>query len=256
VIPGPRPAKGHGRPTGGRGAARAGVPAAHLTSTPGLAAAPDPGTPCQPLVSVSRTPRGWAVVTPRGVEPAADLVEALSLADLVAEEYGISLEPDRSTRRSARGPAEAACAEAEADPRVAALERTVAQLEHALAARVTTERAIGVLAERNGTGARAAFEALRQEARSQGRPVHQLAREVLDGLPADDAATPQPRAENARTEGVTLHVAATGPQPPATNGRVRRVPAAAPAAGSAITAPVTGPLASGPAADRLAEGRS
>jgi AmiR/NasT family two-component response regulator len=68
---------------------------------------------------------------------------------------------------------------------VAALERTVAQLEHALAARVTTERAIGVLAERHGTTPRSAFEGMRREARSQGRPVAELAREVLDTLPAE-----------------------------------------------------------------------
>jgi hypothetical protein len=58
----------------------------------------------------------------------------------------------------------------------------VAQLEHALAARVSTERAIGVLAERHGVNPRDAFESLRRSARSQGRPVAELAREVLDGL--------------------------------------------------------------------------
>jgi hypothetical protein len=118
-----------------------------------------------------------------GTEDAADLVEGLSLADLVAEELGILVEPDRSARRSARGPS--GTAEDEADPvdaRVAELERTVAQLEHALAARVSTERAIGVLAERHAISARAAFESLRGDARSQGRPVAALAREVLDSL--------------------------------------------------------------------------
>ena len=74
------------------------------------------------------------------------------------------------------------------DARVAALERTVAQLEHALAARVSTERAIGVLAERHGISARSAFESLRGDARSQGRPVAELAREVLDGLGDETAA--------------------------------------------------------------------
>jgi hypothetical protein len=138
-------------------------------------------------VALTRTPQGWAVVSPAGIEGVADLVEGLSLADLVIEELGALPEPDRSARRSARGPAQPP---AEVDPvaaRIAALERTVAQLEHALAARVATERAIGVLAERHGTGPRSAFENLRREARSQGRPVADLAREVLDGL-ADDAA--------------------------------------------------------------------
>src|SRR5918994_135957 len=75
------------------------------------------------------------------------------------------------------------------DARIAALERTVAQLEHALAARVATERAIGVLAERFGTHPRAAFETLRRDARSSGRPVADIAREVLDAMvPRDDPA--------------------------------------------------------------------
>lgn len=145
-----------------------------------------------PPVSLTRTSRGWSVTSPIGSEDAADLVEGLSLADLVAEELGGLVEPDRSARRSARGPAGAV--EDEADPvdaRIAALERTVAQLEHALAARVSTERAIGVLAERHGIAARAAFESLRGDARSQGRPVADLAREVLDGLGAETPAQPE-----------------------------------------------------------------
>jgi hypothetical protein len=137
-------------------------------------------------VSVTRTPRGWTVVTPTGRSAVDDLVEGMSLADLIAEELGATLEPDRNARRSARGPAGAADPGDPVDARIAALERTVAQLEHALAARVTTERAIGVLAERHGTTPRSAFESLRRDARSQGRPVHELAREVLDTLPAED----------------------------------------------------------------------
>jgi hypothetical protein len=114
-------------------------------------------------------------------------VEGFSLADLVAEEFGELPEPDRTARRSARGSGSGSgsgqeTGEGAVDLRVAALERTVAQLEHALAARVSTERAIGVLAERHGVSPRAAFESLRRDARSSGRPVVDLAREVLDGL--------------------------------------------------------------------------
>jgi hypothetical protein len=149
-------------------------------------------------VFLTRTPRGWAVTSPAGTEDAADLVEGLSLADLVAEELGLLVEPDRTARRSARGPGAVEDAVDPADARVAELERTVAQLEHALAARVSTERAIGVLAERNAISARAAFESLRRDARSQGRPVAQLAREVLDSLssepaPSVDEPLPTPR---------------------------------------------------------------
>lgn len=151
------------------------------------AQSPSAAAPCPSPVTLTRTARGWAVQSPAGADPAGDLVEGLSLADLVAEEFGALVEPDRTARRSARGPA------ADGDPldpaaaRVAELERTVAQLEHALAARVSTERAIGVLAERHGTSARDAFESLRRDARSQGRPVAELAREVLGGLAADSA---------------------------------------------------------------------
>jgi hypothetical protein len=137
------------------------------------------GTP----VSVTRTPRGWCVVSPAGNHEVEGLVEGLSLADLIAEEFGGLAEPDRGTRRSARGPMAAEIDAADpVDVRISALERTVAQLEHALAARVATERAIGVLAERFGTDPRAAFETLRRDARSQGRPVAELAREVLDAM--------------------------------------------------------------------------
>jgi ANTAR domain len=154
-----------------------------------VSSGPESGASSPPPVALTRTARGWAVHSPAGLEPAADLVEGLSLADLVAEEFGVLTEPDRTARRSARGhggpdggPVDPAQA------RVAELERTVAQLEHALAARVSTERAIGVLAERHGTSARDAFESMRRDARSQGRPVAELAREVLDGLAAEPAA--------------------------------------------------------------------
>jgi hypothetical protein len=143
-------------------------------------------------VSLSRTPRGWTVNSAAGTEDAADLVEGLSLADLVAEELGVLVEPDRTARRSARGPSGTAEDADPVDARVAELERTVAQLEHALAARVSTERAIGVLAERHAISARAAFESLRGDARSQGRPVAALAREVLDGLSGDAAPSGDP----------------------------------------------------------------
>lgn len=145
---------------------------------------PGPGISGPPPVVLARCSRGWSVVSPAGADPACGLVEGLTLADLIAEEFGVLPEPDRTARRSARGPGESA-EDPSVDPvdaRVAALERTVAQLEHALAARVSTERAIGVLAERHNVTPRSAFETLRREARGQGRPVAELAREVLDGV--------------------------------------------------------------------------
>ena len=183
MIPGPRPSDGLPRP---------------LTGSGDPVAAPPGGEPAP--VALTRTPAGWVVCSVAGSQVVGDVVEGMSLADLIAEEHGRLPEPDRSARRSARGPAAPAAAAPVVDEsslRIAALERTVAQLEHALAARVATERAIGVLAERQAVSARAAFEALRREARSQGRPVAELAREVLDGLPADvpDAARPVAAAE-------------------------------------------------------------
>jgi hypothetical protein len=118
------------------------------------------------------------------------LVEGLTLADLLAEERGARPEPDRTARRSARGPVPSDAGTDPRDARIAALERTVAQLEHALAARVSTERAIGVLAERTGSSPRVVFEKLRQGARSSGRPVAEVAREVLESLPSEPPSEP------------------------------------------------------------------
>ena len=173
MIPGPRPSDVHSRPSPGSGDLVA----------PVLDAVPV-------TVALTRTPQGWVVRSAAGAEPVGDVVEGMSLADLIAEEFGALPEPDRSARRSARGtvvPGDAPPVDDAAALRIAALERTVTQLEHALAARVSTERAIGVLAERHALSARAAFEELRRDARSQGRPVVELARAVLDGLLADAA---------------------------------------------------------------------
>jgi hypothetical protein len=185
---------GHDRPSVGRGS---GIDADHDGGCETGLEAVDGNTAS---VALTRTTRGWTVVSPTGAHPVGDLVEGLSLADLVAEEFGTLPEPDRTARRSARG--SAAEVPEDADPRVAALERTVAQLEHALAARVSTERAIGVLAERHGTSPRAAFESLRRNARSSGRPVVELAREVLDGL-APDASVEATRLTVVATDGRT-----------------------------------------------------
>jgi hypothetical protein len=176
-------------------------------------AAPLEAVPTAPpsSVALTRTSQGWAVVTPGGShpvhDPVSDLVEGLTLADLVLEESGWLPEPDRSARRSARGAVTPADSPAEAlDPRaerIEALERTVAQLEHALAARVATERAIGMLAERHGVQPRQAFDGLRAEARRQGRAVQEVAREVLEGRadPAPRQDAPARRSRSSRQGG-------------------------------------------------------
>ncbi|MGY1857843.1 ANTAR domain-containing protein [Modestobacter sp. SYSU DS0290] len=154
-----------------------------------------------PAVLLTRTTAGWTVLRPQpgGGRPAAGegdaglpLVEAMTLADLVAGELGVQPEPDRRSRRAARSGATSPAAEDGApSEELLALRRTVAQLEHALAARVSIERAIGVLAERHDTPPREAFEQLRRQARSSGRSAQDLALEVLATL-APEASADRP----------------------------------------------------------------
>ena len=59
----------------------------------------------------------------------------------------------------------------------------VSQLEHALAHRVTIERATGLLMGRDGLDATAAFNVMRRQARDSGRKVADIAAEVLAGQP-------------------------------------------------------------------------
>jgi hypothetical protein len=113
---------------------------------------------------VRRSEQGWQV----GDEQAADLTSAMVLADLLAAELGAPAPPPASPPRSTE--------EGEA----ARLAVTVAQLEHALTARVRVEQAIGVLAERHRLRPRQAFDLLRNVARSGGRRVIEIAETVVD----------------------------------------------------------------------------
>ncbi len=114
---------------------------------------------------------GWEV----GGEPTGDLTSAMVLADLLAAEVNPGTRPRRPD---------------EPLDEVGQLRLSVTQLEHALAARVLVEQAIGVLTERQHHSPREAFERLRKVARSRGRKVHDLAREVV--LSANDPAVPLP----------------------------------------------------------------
>lgn len=123
-------------------------------------------------VVIRRVPEGgWAV----GNESAGDLTSAMVLADLLATELAPGARPAKS--------------EAQLDE-VGQLRMSVKQLEHALAARVVVEQAIGVLTERQHSSPRQAFERLRKVARSRGRKVHDLSREIV--LSATDPAVPLP----------------------------------------------------------------
>lgn len=122
-------------------------------------------------VIVRRTPGGWQV----GHDTDDDLTSAMVLADLLAEDLGTPGRPPRADEKLSE---------------VDRLQIAVTQLEHALAARVVVEQAIGVLAERQRLSPRAAFERLRKAARSRGKKVHDLSRMVIAS--ASDPSVPLP----------------------------------------------------------------
>ena len=84
-------------------------------------------------VVLRRRSDGWSVDAPmeRGIEPS--LLTAMTLADLLAEDLAPGARPRRS---------------GDDGDELSKLRTVVSQLEHALAARVVVEQAIGVLAER------------------------------------------------------------------------------------------------------------
>ncbi len=133
-------------------------------------------------IVVRRGEHGWQV----GTEETADLTSAMVLADLLAADLGTPAPPPAGPPRHGAANHGAVSEEDEA----ARLAVTVAQLEHALAARVRVEQAIGVLAERQHIAPRAAFERLRKAARSRGRKVHELARMVVASV--NDPSVPLP----------------------------------------------------------------
>ena len=126
-----------------------------------------------------RTATGWRV----GDEEVSDLTSAMVLADLLAAEL-----PTQAMPTVAAAPAQGRAAAAQGtrpasgdetvDPE--RLQVTVAQLEHALTARVRVEQAIGVLAERHRLRPRQAFELLRSAARARGKRVMEISTEVVE----------------------------------------------------------------------------
>jgi hypothetical protein len=133
------------------------------------------------LVLVRRSGQGWQV----GPEEIADLTSAMVLADLLAADLGSPTAPPSGPLVApAAGPSVASQGVqggqgVEADE-AARLAVTVAQLEHALSARVRVEQAIGVLAERHRLRPRQAFDLLRNVARSRGQKVTEIAEAVVD----------------------------------------------------------------------------
>src|SRR5271154_3627778 len=118
-------------------------------------------------IVVRRSDVGWQVSGPdqRDVEETADLTSAMVLADLLAADTGAPAQPPKAVSE---------------EDEAARLAVTVAQLEHALTARVRVEQAIGVLAERHRIRPRQAFDLLRNVARSRGQKVIEIAETVVD----------------------------------------------------------------------------
>ena len=147
-------------------------------------------------VVVRKAERGWVV----GDEKVSDLTSAMVLADLFAADQADdddttvmeAVDEDGAPRRQARATAPAPRANHSGAQRIppglekpsetdeaARLAVTVAQLEHALAARVRVEQAIGVLAERHRLRPREAFDLLRKASRARGARVTELAQDVV-----------------------------------------------------------------------------
>jgi ANTAR domain-containing protein len=146
---------------------------------------PQRGSP--ELVLVRRSGQGWQV----GPEETADLTSAMVLADLLAADLGSPAAPPSgplaapaagppAARQGVQGGQGGQGGQGVAADEAARLAVTVAQLEHALSARVRVEQAIGVLAERHRLRPRQAFDLLRNVARSRGQKVTEIAEAVVD----------------------------------------------------------------------------
>jgi response regulator NasT len=95
-----------------------------------------------------------------------------------AAEHGVSAWIESGSPEAVQGAIEVALRRHDERAR---LERKVDQLETALERRAVIERAKGILMERHGLDERAAFELLRDHARSQSRRVVDVAMAVSEG---------------------------------------------------------------------------
>ena len=146
-------------------------------------------------VVLRRRADGWSVDSPteRAVDPS--LLTAMTLADLLAEDLAPGGRPRRIVDEG---------------DELSKLRTVVSQLEHALAARVVVEQAIGVLSERLRSTPREAFERLRRGARTRGRRVHDLAKDVVTSVNAPVATLPP---EFGRSRADVSFPARSGPRP-------------------------------------------
>jgi ANTAR domain len=181
-------------------------------------------------VVVRKAERGWVV----GDENVSDLTSAMVLADLFAADQADDDAPEAEAvdkgaaapapRTSGSGPhrvpavsgAPGLADQSGEAGEAARLAVTVAQLEHALAARVRVEQAIGVLAERHRMRPREAFDLLRRASRARGARVTELAQDVVAStanpllrLPDEltrTVADSRPRGRSRRRSGGGRHV--------------------------------------------------
>jgi len=128
---------------------------------------------------VRRSEQGWQV----GDEQVTDLTSAMVLADLLAADLG-SPAPPPAGISGFSGPRRSTPVTEEDE--AARLAVTIAQLEHALAARVRVEQAIGVLAERHRLRPRQAFDL--QDRGPVGRPARHRDRGERGGQRVKPAA--------------------------------------------------------------------
>ena len=126
----------------------------------------------------------WSVAALRSGFLAAHAVPLASRGEVLGAMILLRVEPDRLDADSEQilsSFAEAAAANARyrrEDTRRAEL---IDQLQTGMTSRVVIEQAKGILAERNGQSMDEALASLRDFARRNRRPLHDVAREVVDG---------------------------------------------------------------------------
>jgi hypothetical protein len=143
-----------------------------VVAVPDLAnAAPDRW----PRFTAAALAAGFAAVHTIPMRLRADVIGAVSLFWTEPREL------DRADARVARAMVDVATIGVLQQRTVRQKDDLTEQLQYALDSRVVIEQAKGVIAERFGVGTRAAFEALRDYARSHNERVSDLATSIVDG---------------------------------------------------------------------------
>jgi GAF domain-containing protein len=126
----------------------------------------------------------WSAAAQRSGFLAAHAVPLASRGEVLGAVILLRVEPDRLDADSEQvlsSFAEAAAASARDRREDARRAELIDQLQTGMTSRVVIEQAKGVLAERNGQSMDEALAGLRDYARRNRRPLHEVAREVVDG---------------------------------------------------------------------------